>query len=187
MAPSAHRRDGGWVEAHDELCVWSGSPTRRGAEPKDRPAAAPAGSSLSPPIPRWSRPSSAEGQPAHVTRSARRPESTGSRARTCGVSTELAPPSRPLRVGRRRERMEEARGRRRNRPRAGSARRAGRPDRSALRGTKAPRGACDGPSRGSGSFRLMAKRPSDRRSPGRNPGPQGAFEVSMINVSCNSH
>ena len=35
--------------------------------------------------------------------------------------------------------------------------------------------------------RLMAKRPSDRRSPGRNPGPQGAFEVSMINVSCNSH
>lgn len=38
-----------------------------------------------------------------------------------------------------------------------------------------------------GRFRLMAKRPSDRRSPGRNPGPQGAFEVSMINVSCNSH
>ena len=38
-----------------------------------------------------------------------------------------------------------------------------------------------------GGFRLMAKRPSDRRSPGRNPGPQGAFEVSMINVSCNSH
>lgn len=35
--------------------------------------------------------------------------------------------------------------------------------------------------------RVMAKRPSDRRSPGRNPGPQGAFEVSMINVSCNSH
>ena len=33
----------------------------------------------------------------------------------------------------------------------------------------------------------MAKRPSDRRGPGRNPGPQGAFEVSMINVSCNSH
>ncbi|KAK2873300.1 hypothetical protein Q8A73_024523 [Channa argus] len=27
----------------------------------------------------------------------------------------------------------------------------------------------------------MAKRPSDRRSPGRNPGPQSAFEVSMIN------
>ena len=38
-----------------------------------------------------------------------------------------------------------------------------------------------------GGLRLMAKRPSDRRSPGRNPGPQGAFEVSMINVSCNSH
>ena len=31
------------------------------------------------------------------------------------------------------------------------------------------------------------KRPSDRRSPGMDPGPQGAFEVSMINVSCNSH
>lgn len=63
---------------------------------------------------------------------------------------------------------------------------------SALRGTKAPEAACDCPSRGGGgrgrpSLRLMAKRPSDRRSPGRNPGPQGAFEVSMINVSCNSH
>lgn len=44
------------------------------------------------------------------------------------------------------------------------------------------------PSRGRRErLRLMAKRPSDRRSPGRNPGPQGAFEVSMINVSCNSH
>ena len=37
------------------------------------------------------------------------------------------------------------------------------------------------------SPRLMSWRPSDRRSPGRNPGPRGAFEVSMINVSCNSH
>lgn len=54
-------------------------------------------------------------------------------------------------------------------------------------GGRRRRSACDCPSRGSGSFRLMAKRPSDRRSPGRNPGPQGAFEVSMINVSCNSH
>ena len=35
--------------------------------------------------------------------------------------------------------------------------------------------------------RLIDKRPSDRRSPGRNPGPQSAFKVSMINVSCNSH
>ena len=48
--------------------------------------------------------------------------------------------------------------------------------------------ACDRPQpRRRGRLRLMAKRPSDRRSPGRNPGPQGAFEVSMINVSCNSH
>ena len=48
--------------------------------------------------------------------------------------------------------------------------------------------ACDSPSRGDhGGLRVMEKRPSDRRSPGRNPGPQGAFEVSMINVSCNSH
>ena len=52
--------------------------------------------------------------------------------------------------------------------------------------------ACDSPSRGKSptrglASRLIAKRPSDRRSPGRNPGPQGAFEVSMINVSCNSH
>lgn len=35
--------------------------------------------------------------------------------------------------------------------------------------------------------RPTEERPSDRRGPGRNPGPQGAFEVSMINVSCNSH
>ena len=64
---------------------------------------------------------------------------------------------------------------------------------SALGGTKAAEAACDCPSRGkegnesSFLFRWMTKRPSDRRSPGRNPGPQGAFEVSMINVSCNSH
>ncbi|KAK2813549.1 hypothetical protein Q5P01_000767 [Channa striata] len=43
------------------------------------------------------------------------------------------------------------------------------------------------PAAGGRASRLMAKRPSDRRSPGRNPGPQSAFEVSMINVSCNSH
>lgn len=70
--------------------------------------------------------------------------------------------------------------------------------RSSLRGTKAgakgrlrppqPRRSRGLPG-GEGTLflRLMAKRPSDRRSPGRNPGPQGAFEVSMINVSCNSH
>ena len=40
---------------------------------------------------------------------------------------------------------------------------------------------------GGGPTRSIVKRPSDRRSPGKNPGPQGAFEVSMINVSCNSH
>lgn len=34
----------------------------------------------------------------------------------------------------------------------------------------------------------MNGRPSDRRGPGKElPGPQCAFEVSMINVSCNSH
>ena len=30
-------------------------------------------------------------------------------------------------------------------------------------------------------------RPSDRRGPGRDPGPPCAFKVSMFNVSCNSH
>ena len=40
---------------------------------------------------------------------------------------------------------------------------------------------------GGPASRWIDKRPSDRRSPGRNPGPQGAFEMSMINVSCNSH
>ena len=30
-------------------------------------------------------------------------------------------------------------------------------------------------------------RPSDRRGPGNNPRPQYAFEMSMFNVSCNSH
>lgn len=58
---------------------------------------------------------------------------------------------------------------------------------SALRGTKALLRLRLPQPRKRGGFRLMAKRPSDRRSPGRNPGPQGAFEVSMINVSCNSH
>ena len=38
-----------------------------------------------------------------------------------------------------------------------------------------------------GLDRCIQKRLSDRRSPGRNPGPQDAFEVSMISVSCNSH
>ena len=69
------------------------------------------------------------------------------------------------------------------------------PRRSALRGTKGAtvkqRPANATPAAVEGRLgpdnRLMAKRPSDRRSPGRNPGPQGAFEVSMINVSCNSH
>ncbi|KAF6734098.1 hypothetical protein FQA47_011501 [Oryzias melastigma] len=66
-----------------------------------------------------------------------------------------------------------------------------------LGGRRTRSASCDGPSRGAtprpsasgsgGEPRLIAKRPSDRRSPGRNPGPQGAFEVSMINVSCNSH
>ena len=30
-------------------------------------------------------------------------------------------------------------------------------------------------------------RPSDRRGPGSDPGPQCAFEMSMFNVFCNSH
>ncbi|KAJ1166708.1 hypothetical protein NDU88_007105 [Pleurodeles waltl] len=55
-------------------------------------------------------------------------------------------------------------------------------------GTKGAELPCDGPSRAprKAPGRLTIERPSDRRSPGRNPGPQGAFEVSMINVSCNS-
>lgn len=72
---------------------------------------------------------------------------------------------------------------------AGTTRRTGHPGRSALGGTKAvPEGRLRLPQpRRRGGLRLIAKRRSDRRSPGRNPGPQGAFEVSMINVSCNSH
>ena len=35
--------------------------------------------------------------------------------------------------------------------------------------------------------RTNCRRPSDRRGPERDPGPQCAFEVSMIDVSCNSH
>ncbi|KAI9537809.1 hypothetical protein NQZ68_022471 [Dissostichus eleginoides] len=62
------------------------------------------------------------------------------------------------------------------------------PKRLHLGGRRRPRPpATPQPRRNANVFRLMAKRPSDRRSPGRNPGPQGAFEVSMINVSCNSH
>ena len=51
---------------------------------------------------------------------------------------------------------------------------------------EAPEGPAN-PNRGTRELRLISKRPSARRSPGKNPGPQGAFEVSMINVSCNSH
>ena len=58
--------------------------------------------------------------------------------------------------------------------------------RSALEGTKAPE-SLRRPSRGGASPPIDRKRPSDGRSPGMDPGPQGAFEVSMINVSCNSH
>lgn len=55
-------------------------------------------------------------------------------------------------------------------------------------GGKAEASPATAPAAGTtGGLRVMEKRPSDRRSPGRNPGPQGAFEVSMINVSCNSH
>lgn len=62
------------------------------------------------------------------------------------------------------------------------------PSWSALRGTKAARWRpATAPAAETRRFRLMAKRPSDRRSPRRNLEPQGAFEVSMINVSCNSH
>ena len=58
--------------------------------------------------------------------------------------------------------------------------------RSALKGTEAPEGLRH-PNRGGASPPIDRKRPSDGRSPGMDPGPQGAFEVSMINVSCNSH
>ena len=62
------------------------------------------------------------------------------------------------------------------------------PSWSELRGTKAARWPpATAPAAETRRFRLMTKRPSDRRSPRRNLGPQSAFEVSMINVSCNSH
>lgn len=139
-----------------------------------------------------------------------RPDRAGSGRRGARVS---APPRRPpWRGASEREgtgRGEEPAGR--GREAEASARRTGRPDvctwgdEGLGRGGGTPRG---GPPalgrrlrqpqprgthrspprwRGSGEHRLIAKRPSDRRSPGRNPGPQGAFEVSMINVSCNSH
>ena len=57
---------------------------------------------------------------------------------------------------------------------------------SILKGTKAREGLRH-PSRGGASPPIDYKRPSDGRSPGMDPGPQGAFEMSMINVSCNSH
>ena len=61
---------------------------------------------------------------------------------------------------------------------------------SAFRGTKRTSAATPQP-RGEdprgGTSSIDCGRPSDRRSPGMDPGPQGAFEGSMINVSCNSH
>ena len=71
--------------------------------------------------------------------------------------------------------------------------RGGSTSTSAFRGTKRP-GALRHPSRGrrhpgepGRNLPIDCNRPSDRRSPGMDPGPQGAFEGSMINVSCNSH
>lgn len=72
----------------------------------------------------------------------------------------------------------------------GRALRRRRAPESALRETERNDVLCDTPSRAlasQGRVRLIFKRPSDRRSPGKNPGPQSAFKVSMINVSCNSH
>ena len=55
-----------------------------------------------------------------------------------------------------------------------------------MRGRR-PRRACDTPAAETRGSPIDCGRLSDRRSPGMDPGPQGAFEVSMINVSCNSH
>ena len=74
----------------------------------------------------------------------------------------------------------------RTRSHGGKEEREAKPSRSAFRGTKDAR-PCDTPVAETRRLRLIGKRPSDRRSPGKNPGPQSAFEVSMINVSCNSH
>ena len=87
----------------------------------------------------------------------------------------------------RRERSDGGPGRTRAR-----SHRTGHPGRLHLGGRRRPKPPATAPAaeeRGPGAslIRLMTKRPSDRRGPGRNPGPQGAFEVSMINVSCNSH
>lgn len=59
-------------------------------------------------------------------------------------------------------------------------------DRLHLRGRR-PRPACDAPDAGGLSLPIDRGRPSDRRGPGMDPGPQDAFKVSMINVSCKSH
>lgn len=72
--------------------------------------------------------------------------------------------------------------------RGGRTRRTAAPTPSPLLPTRSDR--ADGPLRTPQlrpGGRPTEERPSDRRGPGRNPGPQGAFEVSMINVSCNSH
>lgn len=85
--------------------------------------------------------------------------------------------------------MEGGRGRRANGERGGPGRAPAphRASRSLYLGGRRQRVPATPQPRRRERLRLMAKRPSDRRSPGRNPGPQGAFEVSMINVSCNSH
>ncbi|KAK2814292.1 hypothetical protein Q5P01_000641 [Channa striata] len=107
-----------------------------------------------------------EAEPAHPQ--ARVP--AGRPARVHAVSTEtrgppaaapdfvLGPAGRPS--GRRESRRGE--GRRGGQARARSARRQRASQRSALRGRA--RSACDCPSRGRRASRLMAKRPSDRRS-----------------------
>lgn len=137
----------------------------------------------------------------YVTRAARRDTRVHRQPRpprAGGPTTTIGSPLPPVLAGGKEgkrgrgstDRRAEGRGNGANRnPKTGPQRRGESQTKteSALRGTKAT-DACDCPSRGDGErLRLIAKRPSDRRSPGRNPGPQGAFEVSMINVSCNSH
>ena len=101
------------------------------------------------------------------------------KAHRCGVraARDVSPRAAASRVGRpAQSRFHGAR-----------AGRGGDTSASALRGTERAR-RCDTPAAvEDGASPIDCNRPSDRRSPGMDPGPQGAFEGSMINVSCNSH
>ena len=172
LAPERER------EAHSFPRVWCSAAALE-ASPRPHPTSA-----GTPPLPKRHP---CTGKPGG-TRAARRLK-VHRQPRTHRGEPDGAPHARTRRPGRERRKKGSLRQRRGGRTRGPHATAPDIPKRLHLGGRRRPRPPATPQPRRTRErvLRLMAKRPSDRRSPGRNPGPQGAFEVSMINVSCNSH